>query len=117
MKKLGILLLAAGLLLGSAPQCRAVDFDVKGSWQFAFDYINGGNFMGKDRNGNNVVGQQWAAIHQQRDEFEAIQRLHLQLNAKASENLAGTVFFEIGEQRWGMAAQGGALGADGNNMV
>ena len=102
MKKLGILLLAAGLLLGSAPQCRAVDFDVKGSWQFAFDYINGGNFMGKDRNGNNVVGQQWAAIHQQRDEFESIQRLHLQLNAKASENLAGTVFFEIGEQRWGM---------------
>ena len=47
MKKLGILLLAAGLLLGSAPQCRAVDFDVKGSWQFAFDYINGGNFMGR----------------------------------------------------------------------
>lgn len=73
--------------------------------------------MGKDRNGNNVGGQQWAAIHQQRDEFEAIQRLHLQLNAKASENLAGTVFFEIGEQRWGMAAQGGALGADGSNVV
>ena len=45
MKKLGILLLAAGLLLGSAPQCRAINFDVKGSWQFAFDYINGGNFM------------------------------------------------------------------------
>ena len=117
MKKLGILLLAAGLLLGSAPQCRAVDFDVKGSWQFAFDYINGGNFMGKDRNGRNTVGQQWAAIHQQRDEFEAIQRLHLQLRAKASESLAGTVFFEIGEQRWGMGAQGGALGADGSNVV
>lgn len=113
MKKLGVLLLAAGLLLGSASWSRAVDFDAKGSWQFAFDYINGGNFMGKARAGGNVVGQQWAAVHQQRDEFEALQRVHLQLHAKASEALAGTVFFEIGEQRWGMASQGGALGADG----
>lgn len=117
MRKWGIVFLAAMLLLGGAATARAVDFKVKGSWQFAFDYINGGNFMGKNRQGSHQIGQQWAAIHQKRDEFEAIQRLHLQLQAVASESLAGVVFFEIGEQRWGMAAQGGALGADGSNMV
>jgi len=31
--------------------------------------------------------------------------------------LSGTAFFEIGEQRWGMANQGGALGADGASSV
>lgn len=69
--------------------------------------------MGKTRAGNNVIGQQWAAMHQGRDSFEAIQRLHLQMEAVASESLSGTVFFEIGEQRWGMASQGGALGPTG----
>ena len=117
MRKWGIVFLAVALLLGDAATGWAVDFKVKGSWQFAFDYINGGNFMGKNRQGSHQIGQQWAAIHQKRDEFEAIQRLHLQLQAVASESLAGVVFFEIGEQRWGMSAQGGALGADGSNMV
>lgn len=117
MKTWGILFLAVALLLGDAATGRAVDFKVKGSWQFAFDYINGGNFMGKNRQGRHEIGQQWAAVRQKRDEFEAIQRLHLQLQAVASESLQGVVFFEIGEQRWGMAAQGGALGADGGNVI
>lgn len=105
--------LTAGLLLGGTTRGSAVDFKAKGSWQFAFDYIDGGSFMGKNRRGGHITGQQWAAMHQQRDNFEAIQRLHLQLQAVASESLSGTVFFEIGEQRWGMGAQGGALGSDG----
>ena len=37
----------------------------------------------------------------------------LQLDAVASESLSGTVFFEIGDQMWGNAESGGALGADG----
>ncbi|MDR3357269.1 MAG: outer membrane homotrimeric porin [Desulfovibrio sp.] len=119
MKKTATLLLAAAILLGGAGQSSAVDFKVKGSWQFSFDYINGGNFMGKNRQGKHTIGQQWAAVRQQRDEFEAIQRVHLQLSAIASERLSGTVFFEIGEQRWGMATNdiGGALGADGTKAV
>ncbi|WP_337809949.1 outer membrane homotrimeric porin, partial [Desulfovibrio sp.] len=36
-----------------------------------------------------------------------------QLDAVASEALSGTVFFEIGDQVWGNAKSGGALGADG----
>ena len=101
-------------MMATCGYSNASDFKIKGSFQFAFDYINGGNFMGKNRAGNNMIGQQWAAIHQGRDSFESIQRLHLQMEAVASESLSGTVFFEIGEQRWGMASQGGALGADGN---
>ncbi len=115
MKKLCTLLLAAGLLLGvSCKTASAIDFKVKGSFQFGFDYISGGNFMGETRTGANVYGQQWAASHQSRDNFEAIQRLHLQIHAIASETLSGTVFFEIGETRFGQAASGGALGADVN---
>lgn len=114
MKKVAILMLAAGMVMATCVNSNAINFKIKGSFQFAFDYINGGSFMGKTRAGNNVIGQQWAAMHQGRDSFEAIQRLHLQMEAVASESLSGTVFFEIGEQRWGMASQGGALGADGD---
>nr|WP_269544282.1 outer membrane homotrimeric porin [Desulfovibrio sp. 6_1_46AFAA] len=52
------------------------------------------------------------------DEFEAKQRVRLQLDAVASEALSGTVFFEIGAQTWGKDSKnGGALGADGNDVV
>ena len=58
------------------------------------------------------------------DEFEAQQRVRLQLDAVASESLSGTVFFEIGNQLWGKDKQdgnrsfgGGALGADGNTAI
>lgn len=108
-----ILLFAVIMALAMTGTGHAIDFQVKGSWQFAFDYIDGGNFMGKYRDGHKTVGNQWAAVRQQRDNFEAIQRLHLQLHARASENLSGVVFFEIGETRWGLASQGGALGSDG----
>ncbi len=117
MKKIATLLIAAGLVLGGATVSSAIDFKIRGSWQFAFDYVDGGSFMGKTRQGHKTIGNQWSAVRQQRDNFEAIQRLHLQMEARASENLAGTVFFEIGEQRWGMGSQGGALGADGSNVV
>lgn len=114
MKKICVLLLAAFLVCNSATNSQAIEFKAKGSYQLSFDYVDGGNFMSKTRQGKNVTGQQWAAIHQGRDNFEAIQRVHLQLQAIASESLSGTIFFEIGEQRWGKADQGGALGADGN---
>lgn len=103
-----------GLICAAALPAQAIDFKAKGSWQFGFDLIDGGNFMGKTRTGQGVTGSQWAAMHQQRDNVEAVQRLFLQLEAVASENLSGSLFFEVGEQRWGMASQGGALGADGN---
>ena len=109
MKKLMTLALAAAMMLGAATGANAIDFKAKGQWIMSFDYGMHGNFgdskaatnSGFKRNSN------------QEDEFEAMQRVRLQLDAVASEALSGTVFFEIGDQFWGKDDDGGALGADG----
>ena len=109
MKKLMTLALAAAMMLGAATGANAIDFKAKGQWIMDFNYGMHGNFgqskaasnSGFSRNGNHE------------DEFEATQRVRLQLDAVASEALSGTVFFEIGDQVWGDNDNGGALGADG----
>ena len=113
MKKLVTLLLAAGLVFGSMTCASAVEFNAKGWWWMAFDYAGGGDFTSKTRQGVNKAGSRQQAPHLGMDNFEAWNRLMFKLDAKASENLSGTVMFEIGDQFWGQAATGGALGADG----
>jgi len=120
MKKIATLLLAAGLVFGVATGASAIDFKAKGQWIMSFDYGQNGQFTG----GNGRTGYSTS-----QDEFEANQRVRLQLDAVASESLSGTVFFEIGTQRWGNASGqngntngsygsgGGALGADGNSAI
>ena len=108
MKKIATLLLAAGLVFGAATGASAIDFKAKGQWIMSFDYGQNGKFTG----GNGMTG-----FNNKEDEFEASQRVRLQLDAVASESLSGTVFFEIGKQMWGQDDTGGALGADGNNVV
>lgn len=104
MKKLATLLIAAGLVFGAtAPAANAIDFKAKGEWVMSFDYGQNGNFTG---------GHGQTGYNGDEDEFEAKQRLRLQLDAVASENLSGTVFFEIGNTTWGETESGGALGAD-----
>ena len=104
MKKLATLLIAAGLVFGAtAPAANAIDFKAKGEWVMSFDYGQNGGFTG----GNGRTGYNGSE-----DEFEAKQRLRLQMDAVASENLSGTVFFEIGNTTWGQDKTGGALGAD-----
>ena len=76
----------------------------------SFDYGMHGNF-GKSTAANN------SGFGKNEDEFEARQRVRLQLDAVASESLSGTVFFEIGDQLWGQNSTGGALGADNNSVV
>ncbi len=112
MKKLATLILAAGLVFGAATGASAIDFKAKGQWIMSFDYGQNGNFAGK-YHGHTPTG--WAGNG--RDEFEAKQRVRLQLDAVASESLSGTVYFEIGENWWGAGNSGGALGADGNNII
>ena len=114
MKKIATLLLAAGLVFGVATGASAIDFKAKGQWIMSFDYGQNGGFTGGNgRTGFNQGGTQY----KNEDEFEATQRVRLQLDAVASEALSGTVFFEIGQQGWGRNDQGGALGADGSNSV
>lgn len=106
MKKLATLLLAAGLVFGAATGASAIDFKAKGQWLMSFDYGQG--MINKNRDRKNVTGYNGKS-----DSFDAQQRVRLQLDAVASESLSGTVYFEIGNQRWGQAKNGGALGADG----
>ena len=114
MKKIATLLLAAGLVFGVATGASAIDFKAKGQWIMSFDYGQNGAFTG----GNGRTG-----FNSSSDEFEATQRVRLQLDAVASEALSGTVFFEIGNQVWGTSGVkgtndgGAALGADGNSAV
>ena len=112
-KKLAVLLLAAGMLLGASGSASAIDFKVKGWWWMAFDYAHGGDFMGKTRAGANKTGSRHQGPHIPMDDFEAWNRLMFKLDAVVNENLSGTVMFEIGDQFWGQEATGGALGADG----
>lgn len=120
MKKLAVLIMAAGMLLGSVNGASAIEFKAKGYWWMAFDYANGGGaFMGKDRKGNNITGSRMQGVHAGTDEFNASQRLMFGVDAVASENLSGSLMFEIGDQYWGQAnaanggVGGGALGSDG----
>ena len=106
MKKLMTLALAAAMMLGAATGANAIDFKAKGQWIMSFDYGMHGNFGESKAKNNSGFGK-----HE--DEFEARQRVRLQLDAVASEALSGTVFFEIGDQFWGKGNDGGALGADG----
>ena len=105
MKKLMTLALAAAMMLGAATGANAIDFKAKGQWIMSFDYGMHGDFAKSKANRNSGYGTN-------EDEFEARQRVRLQLDAVASEALSGTVFFEIGDQIWGDQDTGGALGAD-----
>ena len=106
MKKLMTLALAAAMMLGAATGANAIDFKAKGQWIMSFDYGQHADFRSNQdgRPGSGYKGE---------DEFEARQRVRLQLDAVASEALSGTVFFEMGDQIWGQDSTGGALGADG----
>lgn len=102
MKKLTTLALAAAMVMGAATCASAIDFKAKGQWQFGF---NVGDSTMANKTGDHHTNTN--------DIFGARQRVRLQLDAVASEALSGTVFFEIGHQRWGQGESGAAMGADG----
>ena len=110
MKKLMTLALAAAMMLGAATGASAIDFKAKGQWIMSFDYGMHGDFAKSKANRNSGYKNSTTGNE---DEFEARQRVRLQLDAVASEALSGTVFFKIGDQVWGNSETGGALGADG----
>ena len=106
MKKLMTLALAAGMLFGIATGASAIDFKAKGQWLMGFGV--GEDSLVKDYDNHDADTD---------DMFYARQRIRLQLDAVASEALSGTVYFEIGTTDWGKADNGGALGADANNII
>lgn len=115
MRKILTLILAAGMLFGSVVGVGAVEFKAKGEWVMSFDYGQNGTFSG----GNGMTGYSGSY-----DEFEAQQRIRLQMEAVVSEALSGAIFFEIGNQLWGKGdfangnnTGGAALGADGTKSI
>ena len=106
MKKLMTLALAAGMLFGIATGASAIDFKAKGQWLMGFG-------VGED----SLVQDEGDHDADTDDMFYARQRIRLQLDAVASEALSGTVYFEIGTTDWGKADNGGALGADANDII
>lgn len=107
MRKISALFLAWAMALVWGQCAHAIEFKLSGNWVMSFGYGANGQFQGS-YNGHTPTG--WG---QGQDNFEATQRLRLQLEAIASENLSGTVHFEIGDTTWGQGSTGGALGADG----
>jgi len=105
-KRCMVTMLAAAMLLGAAGNASAIDFKASGEWLVGFG-VGDGNLISKTRNDGKFSTD---------DKFGATQRVRLQLDAVASEYLSGTVFFEIGTQNWGKAEDGGALGADGQQV-
>ncbi|MDR2574198.1 MAG: outer membrane homotrimeric porin [Desulfovibrio sp.] len=114
MKRIATLLLAAGMLLGTVAGARAVDFKIGGEW-----------YMGFGAGQPNPVSNARAPGDVKRkadseDIFRANQMVRLKLEASASENLSGTVYFEIGDMTWGQdqgETNGGAMGADRTNVI
>lgn len=106
--KIGTLLLAGAIFHGSMTSTAfAIDFKIGGEWLVGFGAGTGqlySHFREPGHGPKNKVNSN--------DVFEANQRVRIQLDAIASENLSGTVYFEIGDQRWGLAEDGAALGAD-----
>ena len=105
MKKLVTLLLAAGLVFASTTPASAIDFKASGEWLFGFG-VGDSNLVEKSRTAGGANNRSNA-----NDKFTAAQRIRLQLEAIASENLSGTVRFEM-ESTWGKTGGSGALGAD-----
>ncbi len=105
MKRLVTLLLAAGLVFSATTAAQAIDFKASGQWLMGFSAGDG-----------NLVEKHGLAGNRNKlnsdDKFTAAQRLRLKLEAVASENLSGTVQFEIGDTTWGQSGHSGALGAD-----
>lgn len=108
MKKALAFMLAGLLLL--ACEAHAIDFQIKGKWNIGFGVAD--PYFTKNHKDNRGVSHKTNT----QDTFAARQRLFLQLDAVASEDLSGTVQLFTGPQKWGYAAQGGALGADGTVM-
>lgn len=117
MKKIATLLLAAGLVFSAATGATAIEFDAKGQWIMNFDYGQGGAFQTLRSGPQGVARAKVNGWNGTQDNFNASQRVRLQLDAVASESLSGSVAFEMGDQTWGNFNSGGALGTDGTNSV
>ena len=119
MKKLLGIVMAMAMVLGTVAGASATDIKIKGYFDFAFGWYSNNNFYDADDD-RDIAGSE--------ENFDALQRLRFQIDFVASEQLSGTVQFEIGTISWGTNGgdtwggagagngRGGAIGADGVNV-
>ena len=120
MKKLLGIVMAMAMVIGSAAGANATDIKIKGYFDFAFGWYSNNNFYDAYHNDEDAYGSE--------ENFDATQRLRFQIDFVASEQLSGTVQFEIGTINWGHGGgdtwgwgetgrgSGGAMGSDGVNV-
>lgn len=107
MKKNYMALVLSVVLVGCfAGVASAVDITAKGLWQFGFGVNN--RYLSET---NRLTGKKPAT-----DTFNGRQRIRTQFDFTASENLGGTLWFEIGHVNYGQAAHGMSLGGDGTTV-
>ncbi|MCG8530540.1 MAG: outer membrane homotrimeric porin [Desulfovibrionales bacterium] len=94
MKRIIVLALAACMVLGAALGASAAEFKASGNFVLNYDSLS------YDK--------------AEKDYNKFSQRFRSQIDMIASENLSGTVYFEIGSLTWGK--DGAALGTDGTNV-
>lgn len=116
MKKLGLsLAFALVALLFTVSQSLAVNVNIKGDWNIAFEYGQGGDLV-KGYGDSNIPGYT-SRGNGGYDDFVASQRVRLWIFFRQSETLAGMLMFKIPtgglNQYWGSANYGAAIGADG----
>lgn len=114
MKRFVILAALAAMVFGTVSLASAVETTFKGQFDFAFTW---GDNYATDDNGNGAF-QDMDDDGLSEDDFGARQRLRLQMDFIASEQLKGVFYIESGETVWGNPASvgrssGGAVGADG----
>ncbi len=120
MKRIISLAVAGALLLGTVCTAGAFEVKPKSQWDFSFGWVENTNYTAKGSpfldSGNGGPG---------RDNFEARQRVRVGADLIVSEQLSGTVYFEIGDMLWGNGGPGapafggvpgGAQGGDGINV-
>ena len=93
MKKLMTLILAAGLFVAGTVPASAIEFKAQGEWLMGFG-AGDASMINKAREN----GARSKSKYNNDDKFSAMQRVRLQLDAVASENLSGTVLFELLEK-------------------
>ncbi|MCL2122590.1 MAG: outer membrane homotrimeric porin [Desulfovibrionaceae bacterium] len=97
MKRAILLIMAAGFVLGGAAGASALDFKIKGEWNTFFNI--GETSMFKKPYDTRNLGVMT-------DVLEPDTRIRLQFEAAASEDLSGTLQFEMGPYGWGTEKSG-----------
>lgn len=99
--------LAVCLFFWGAVQAEAVDFRLQGEMVFGTGFLNSAFIREKNGEATEAASD---------DKFATLQRLRMQMEAIASENLSSLLCLEVGDNLWGSVnafGGGAALGTDG----